>query len=86
MHALDGRAEGTLAKILERSKLTEHDGPAEDKQMIRALLTAQETLAKTLAETGALAANMGDPLTEDLCIARGQVHEKFAWMLRAHLS
>ena len=35
---------------------------------------------------GALAAEHGDTLTEDLCIARGQTHEKFAWFLRAHLA
>ncbi|MEO1001368.1 MAG: DNA starvation/stationary phase protection protein, partial [Pseudomonadota bacterium] len=27
----------------------------------------------------------GDLLTQDLAIERGQTHEKFAWMLRAHL-
>ena len=54
--------------------------------MIAALLEAQQTCASTLAGAGALAAEHGDTLTEDLCIARGQVHEKFAWFLRAHLS
>ncbi|MEM6940423.1 MAG: DNA starvation/stationary phase protection protein, partial [Pseudomonadota bacterium] len=50
-----------------------------------ALLTAQETLAATLAGAGELSAAHGDTLTEDLCIARGQEHEKLAWFLRAHL-
>ena len=27
-----------------------------------------------------------EALTEDLCIARGQTHEKFAWFLRSHLA
>ena len=56
-----------------------------DKEMIKAMLAAQETLASTLAGAGETAANHGDTLTEDLCIARGQIHEKYAWMLRAHL-
>lgn len=83
--AIDAHAEGTLAGMLERSKVTEHDGHADDKTMIAAMKAAQETLAGTLAGCGELAAEHGDTLTEDLCIARGQTHEKFAWMLRAHL-
>ncbi|MEM9972563.1 MAG: DNA starvation/stationary phase protection protein [Pseudomonadota bacterium] len=83
--ALDGHAEGQLAGMLKRSKVDEHNGHASDQEMIAAMKTAQETLAATLAGAGELAANHGDTLTEDLCIARGQTHEKFAWMLRAHL-
>ncbi|WP_299678694.1 DNA starvation/stationary phase protection protein [uncultured Roseobacter sp.] len=83
--ALDGHAEGTLAGMIKRSKVSEHDGDASDKEMIKMMMEAQETLAKTLAGCGELAAEHGDTLTEDLCIARGQEHEKFAWFLRAHL-
>ena len=85
IRSLDAHAEGTLAGMITRSKVKEHDGHATDKEMITAMLDAQETLAATLAGTGALAAEHGDTLTEDLCIARGQEHEKFAWFLRAHL-
>ncbi len=84
--ALDAHAEGTLAGMLKRSKVSEHDGDATDKQMIKAMQDAQETLAATLAGAGQIAADHGDTLTEDLCIARGQTHEKFAWFLRSHLS
>ncbi|MGZ2257243.1 Dps family protein [Roseobacter sp. A03A-229] len=83
--ALDGHAEGTLAGMIKRSKVSEHDGHASDTDMIKMMMDAQETLAKTLAGCGELAAEHGDTLTEDLCIARGQEHEKFAWFLRAHL-
>ncbi|WP_299281639.1 DNA starvation/stationary phase protection protein [uncultured Tateyamaria sp.] len=86
IRALDAHAGGTLAGMLKRSKVQEHDGHASDQQMIKLLKEAQETLAATLAGSGALAADHGDTLTEDLCIARGQTHEKFAWMLRAHLT
>lgn len=86
IRALDAHAEGTLAGMLKRSKVHEHDGHTSDKEMIRMLMEAQETLASTLAGCGALAAEHGDTLTEDLCIARGQTHEKFAWILRAHLA
>ncbi|MGB3245759.1 MAG: DNA starvation/stationary phase protection protein [Sulfitobacter sp.] len=86
VRALDVHAQGTLAGMLKRSKVGEHDGHATDQEMIRILLDAQETLASTLAGAGQLAAEHGDTLTEDLCIARGLAHEKFAWFLRAHLA
>jgi len=84
--ALGGHAEGSLASMLKRSKVEEHDGHASAEDMIKAMMVAEETLAETLAGAGHLAAEAGDTLTEDLAIARGQTHEKFAWMLRAHLS
>lgn len=83
--ALDGHADGNFACMLERSSIEEHRGQASPTDMIATLLKAEETLAKTLKSSGELAASHGDTFTEDLCIARGQVHEKFAWMLRAHL-
>ncbi|MEM6624191.1 MAG: DNA starvation/stationary phase protection protein [Pseudomonadota bacterium] len=84
--AIGGHAEGMLAKMVERSKVNEHDGHATAEEMIAAMLQAQETLADTIAGCGDLAAENGDTGTEDLCIARTQVHEKFSWMLRAHLA
>ena len=84
--AIDAHAEGTLAGMIARSKIAEHDGHATDKEMIKIMQDAQETLAATLAGAGEIAASHGDTLTEDLCIARGQTHEKFAWFLRSHLA
>ncbi|MEL6958082.1 MAG: DNA starvation/stationary phase protection protein [Pseudomonadota bacterium] len=84
--ALDAHAEGTLVGMLARSKVKEHDGHATDKEMIKMMQEAQEILAATLAGAGETAAEAGDTLTEDLCIARGQEHEKFAWFLRSHLA
>ena len=84
--AIGGHAEGMLSAMVKRSKIAEHDGHASDVDMIKAMLAAQETLASTLAGCGEIAATRGDTLTEDLCIDRGRTHEKFAWMLKAHLS
>lgn len=84
--AIDVHAEGTLAGMLKRSKISEHDGHATGQEMIRIMMEAQQTLAATLAGCGDLAAEHGDTLTEDLCIARGTQHEKFAWFLRSHLA
>ena len=86
VRALDAHVDGTLAGMVARSKVKEHEGRATDREMLAALLAAQETLAGTLAEVGKLAADSGDALTEDLCIARGQAHEKFAWFLRSYLA
>ncbi|MEM7519610.1 MAG: DNA starvation/stationary phase protection protein [Pseudomonadota bacterium] len=83
--ALKGHANGMLAEMVKVSKVREHNGHASDVQMIENMVQAQETVAATLAGAGELAAGHGDTLTEDLCIARGQVHEKFAWILRSHL-
>ena len=86
IRAIDAHAEGTLAGMVARSKVQEHSGHASDKEMITMMKDAQETLAATLAGAAEIAASHGDNLTEDICIARGQTHEKFAWFMRAHLS
>ncbi|MEO1563317.1 MAG: DNA starvation/stationary phase protection protein [Pseudomonadota bacterium] len=83
--ALGGHANGKLADMVTASKVQEHDGHATDKEMIEYLMNAQKTVASTLAGAAELASEHGDLLTEDLCIERGREHEKFAWMLSAHL-
>ena len=85
IRALGRHAEGTLAGMVERSKISEQDGHQSDRQMIEILAKAQEALAGTVGGLGELAAEHGDTLTEDLAIERGRTHEKFAWMLRSHL-
>lgn len=86
--ALQGHANGVLSDMVKASKVDEFTATenVSDKDMLAALLSAQETVAQTLAGAGELAAKHGDALTEDLCIERGRTHEKFAWMLRAHLA
>jgi len=83
--ALDGHADGHLGQMLEKSKIDEHSGDASPREMLTSLLRAEETLAATVRNCGELAAGHGDAHTQDLCIARGQVHEKLAWFLRSHL-
>lgn len=86
VRAIGETAEGRLATHLERSKVTEGDSAADDRTMIRHLAEAQETIGATLAGLSEIAAAHGDIRTEDLAIERGRVHDKFAWMLRAHLT
>ena len=67
-------------------KLTsEDDARSGPEAMVKAMAKAQETLASGAAGAAAVAEAHGDKLTEDLMIERGQTHEKFAWMMRAHL-
>lgn len=83
--ALGGHAEGQLGAMLKRSKVGEHDGHAAAPAMVDTLAKAQDTLAATMAGIASVAEAHGDLLTQDLAIGRGQVHEKFAWLLRANL-
>ncbi|PWJ22393.1 Dps family protein [Jannaschia seohaensis] len=85
IRAIGHIADGKLATHLARSKVEEGDEQASDRDMIRHLAEAQETISATLAGLGEVAARHGDVRTEDLAIARGQIHDKFAWMLRAHI-
>lgn len=86
MKAIGAYVDGNLSAMVKQSKISECDGQMSDQDMIKVMVQAQEALASTLAGAGDVAANHGDKLTEDLCIERGLKHEKFAWMLRAHLS
>lgn len=83
--ALGGHAKGKLADMVKDSKVEEHDGHASAEDMVALLVKAQRTVAATLAGTAAIASEHGDLLTEDLCIGRGQTHEKFAWLLESHI-
>ena len=85
MRALGSFVDGNLTSMVNKSKVTECESPLSATDMIKNMMNAQETLASTNAGTGDIAASHGDKLSEDLCIRRGQVHEKFAWQLRSHI-
>jgi starvation-inducible DNA-binding protein len=83
--ALGGHAEGRLTALVERANVTECDGKVPAQKMVENLAADQEMLAGALNQLAEVAEKNGDLLTQDLAIERGQEHEKFAWMLRAHL-
>jgi starvation-inducible DNA-binding protein len=83
--ALDGHAEGRMAKWIERSAVHEHDGYATDKEMVADMLASQETLSSTMSALCAISEEHGDWATNDLATNRVDVHDKFAWFLRVHL-
>ena len=82
-HTVDGR----LSSMISASKVVEDETNVikTDLEMISSLLEAQRTMAGTLSGASDIAASNGDKLTEDLCVERGRVHEKFAWLLASHL-
>ncbi len=84
--ALDGHAEGRYSEYLKRSAIGECDGHKSDKEMVKALQADQQTLSETLRALAELADQHGDVVTNDLAVARANVHDKFAWMLGAHLA
>lgn len=86
LKAVGGHAEGRLAEMVRLSKVKEHDGHADAETMIKFMADAQKTLAATVAGAADFADQNGDVATHDLLIGRQLVHEKFAWMLDAHLA
>jgi starvation-inducible DNA-binding protein len=88
MRSIGQTVDGRLSYMVEVSKVLEESNAAEksDVEMISALVEAQKTLAATLSGASDIAENNGDKLTEDLCVERGRVHEKFAWLLQSHIN
>ncbi|TMV09887.1 DNA starvation/stationary phase protection protein [Ruegeria sediminis] len=82
------RALGQIAPIsvtdmISQSRLTEEETVRDAHGMIKQLISDNESLARRLRETAALAARHGDGATEDLMNARMAKHEEAIWMLKA---
>ena len=74
-----------LSAMRELSSLEEASGKLSDRQMLGALLSDHESLARSARSLLHGAADAGDDATADLMNQRLNLHEKTAWMLRAHL-
>lgn len=83
--ALGGHAEGRYAEYLRLSSIKESDGNIKDGAMIEELAHDERVLSSTLRRLAARAEEHGDLVTNDMAIARAEAHDKFAWMLAAHL-
>ena len=84
--ALGGHADGRLSSGLNRSVIEECDGAISATRMIETLANDQRTLSSVFLELARFADHEGDLVTNDLAIDRASQHDKFAWMLRSHLS
>lgn len=84
--ALDAHAVGEYSAYLQRSRIAESDGKLSSEAMVRQMQADQEQLSSTLRALAATAEQNGDGVTNDLAIERAAQHDKYAWMLRAHLA
>ena len=85
IRALGALAPGGLGKLAKRAGLEEIDEDSKPDVMVKHLLDANKKVAKDLAAARDCAGDSGDAETEDMMIARIQVHEKTIWMLDSYL-
>ncbi|WP_411846207.1 DNA starvation/stationary phase protection protein [Roseibacillus persicicus] len=86
VRALGALAPGGLSNLARISGMEEiaEDTPAD--QMVAHLAKANRKVIASLGEARKAASEAGDDETEDLMIARTQIHEKTVWMLEAYLA
>lgn len=83
IRALGALAPGGLASLAKMAGTPEIKEDATAAEMVKHLLKINQNLVKNLGKARDLAAEAGDSETEDLMIARTQVHEKTIWMLQS---
>jgi starvation-inducible DNA-binding protein len=86
VRALGALAPGGLGNLARMAGIEEIAEEADAREMVGHLLAANEHLVKDLQRARDVAAEHGDAETEDMMIARTQVHEKTIWMLRSFLA
>ena len=84
--ALGVHVDGRMAYRLDKSAISECDGTISSRAMVEELARDQKTLSSTLLGLARTAEECGDALTNDMAIERATVHDKFAWILSAHLA
>lgn len=83
--ALGGDADGRFSKALEAATIVECDGAISARDMVKRLAQDQAYLSSALRDLASLADDANDIVTNDMAIERAEIHDKFAWMLKAHL-
>ncbi len=86
IRALGIAAPGSYREFVELAAVKEAAGGESAEEMIRELLTGQETVVRTARAAFPAADEAVDEPTADLLTQRMQVHEKNAWMLRSMLA
>lgn len=86
IRALGELAPGGLSGLAKIAGINEIAEDASADKMVAHLRDVNQKLVKDLAEARDLAGDGGDKQTEDLMIARMQVHEKTIWMLQSYLA
>ena len=85
IRALGYPAPGTYSEFVRRASIKEVNGVPKAEDMIRHLVNAQETTAKTARKLFPIVNAANDQPTADILTQRMDVHEKTAWMLRSLL-
>lgn len=85
IRALGERAPGSYRDFAKLSTVKDAESVPKAEEMIRQLAADHETVSRTAMEVFKKAGEYSDEATISLVTARLEVHQKAAWMLRAHL-
>lgn len=85
IRALGALAPGGLGNLAKMSGMPEIKEDATAKEMVKHISEQNKRLVVDLMKARDLAGDAGDDQTEDLMIARIQVHEKTIWMLDSYM-
>lgn len=85
IRALGVKAPGSYSAFAKLTSIEEETGEPNAEQMIKQLIIAHETVARTAREVFSIASDAADEPTAGLLTDRMQIHEKNAWMLRSLL-
>ncbi|HYF57395.1 MAG TPA: Dps family protein [Burkholderiaceae bacterium] len=86
IRALGVYAPGTSTQLAKLSTIPDDQTVPSAQEMIRNLVDAQQTVARTAREVFTWADEANDQPTADLLTQRMDTHEKNAWMLRSLLA
>lgn len=85
IRALGALAPGGLGNLAAMAGISEIAEDASAEEMVQHLADVNQKLVDTLGKARDAAADADDSQSEDLMIARIQVHEKTIWMLKSYL-
>ena len=85
IRALGHPAPGTFSQFAKLTSVKEVSGVPKATDMVRHLVDAQETTARTARKLFPVVEAANDQPTADLLTQRLEIHEKTAWMLRSLL-
>ncbi len=85
IRAIGALAPGGLSNLAKMAGIPEINEDASAEEMVKHLVEANEKLLKDLRAAREIAAEAEDSESEDMMIARTQVHEKTIWMLHSYL-
>lgn len=85
VRALGAYSPGGLSSLAKMAGFSEIAEDADASTMVSSLVKQNEQLISDAADAREAAAEADDKETEDLMIARIQVHEKTRWMLKSFL-